>query len=306
MNALSDIKIRPLRPTFAAELIGLDISKPLDPPTVAAVREVITQHGVVVMPGQAITDEQQMAFAEYFGCLERYSLSYRSNQKLRLKYPEMVDVSNLDPESGKPQDRAHRLRMINIGNRLWHIDSSFRLPAGALSMLHAHTIPPKDGQTEFSDLRSAYESLPSATKDQIENLEAEHSLIYSRAMMGFDGFAPEEKAALPPVRQPVVRVHPWSGQKALYLGSHASHIPGMPVPEGRVLIMNLNEHAAQRVFVYRHEWRVGDLVIWDNRCTMHRALAYDESYPRDMRRVTTSDINEVAHKSAQSTSAAFS
>jgi alpha-ketoglutarate-dependent 2,4-dichlorophenoxyacetate dioxygenase len=157
-------------------------------------------------------------------------------------------------------------------------------------MLYAYTIPPADGETEFCDTRAAYDALSDRMKKEIESLEAEHSLIYSRAMMGFTDFSPEERAALGGVRHPVVRVHPISGRKAIYLGSHASHIIGMPVPEGRVLVMNLNEHASQRAFVYRHSWREGDLVVWDNRSVMHRALPYDESYPRDMRRVTTSNV----------------
>lgn len=286
----AEIELKPLHPVFAAEVLGVDVSKPLADDVVSVLRETSARYGVLVFPGQTITNEQQMAFASQFGPLERYSLSHRRGQQLRLKHPEMVDVSNLDPESGKVQDRAHRLRMINIGNRLWHCDSSFYHPCGALSMLYAHTIPPEDGETEFCDTRAAYDALPEKMKQTIEGLEAEHSLIYSRAMMGFTDFSQEERDALGGVRHPVVRVHPVSGRKAIYLGTHASHIVGMPVPEGRVLILNLNEHASQRAFVYRHAWRRGDLVVWDNRCTMHRALPYDESYERDMRRVTTSNV----------------
>jgi alpha-ketoglutarate-dependent 2,4-dichlorophenoxyacetate dioxygenase len=286
----AEIELKPLHPVFAAEVLGVDVSKPLADDVVSVLREASARYGVLVFPGQTITNEQQMAFASQFGPLERYSLSHRRGQQLRLKHPEMVDVSNLDPESGKVQDRAHRLRMINIGNRLWHCDSSFYHPCGALSMLYAHTIPPEDGETEFCDTRAAYDALPEKMKQTIEGLEAEHSLIYSRAMMGFTDFSQEERDALGGVRHPVVRVHPVSGRKAIYLGTHASHIVGMPVPEGRVLILNLNEHASQRAFVYRHAWRRGDLVVWDNRCTMHRALPYDESYERDMRRVTTSNV----------------
>jgi alpha-ketoglutarate-dependent 2,4-dichlorophenoxyacetate dioxygenase len=286
----ANIEFKPLHPLFAAEVSGVDVSKPLSDAEVAVLRNASAQYAVLVFPQQTITNEQQMAFAGHFGPLERYSLSYRQGQQLRLKHPEMVDVSNLDPASGKPQDREHRLRMINIGNRLWHCDSSFYNPCGALSMLYAYTIPPADGETEFCDTRAAYDALSDRMKKEIESLEAEHSLIYSRAMMGFTDFSPEERAALGGVRHPVVRVHPISGRKAIYLGSHASHIIGMPVPEGRVLVMNLNEHASQRAFVYRHSWREGDLVVWDNRSVMHRALPYDESYPRDMRRVTTSNV----------------
>ena len=288
--SVAEIELKPLHPVFAAEVFGVDVSKPLAEDEISVLKQASARYGVLVFPGQTITNEQQMAFAGQFGPLERYSLSHRRGQQLRLKHPEMVDVSNLDPESGKVQDRAHRLRMINIGNRLWHCDSSFYHPCGALSMLYAHTIPPEDGETEFCDTRAAYDALPEKMKRTIEGLEAEHSLIYSRAMMGFTDFSQEERDALGGVRHPVVRVHPVSGRKAIYLGTHASHIVGMPVPEGRVLILNLNEHASQRAFVYRHTWRRGDLVVWDNRCTMHRALPYDESYERDMRRVTTSNV----------------
>jgi alpha-ketoglutarate-dependent 2,4-dichlorophenoxyacetate dioxygenase len=290
MSGNTNIAFKPLHPLFATEVTGVDVSKPLSQAEVEVLRNASAQYAVLVFPGQTITNEEQMAFASHFGPLERYSLSHRKGQELRLKHPEMVDVSNLDPVSGKPQDREHRLRMINIGNRLWHCDSSFYNPCGALSMLYAYTIPPEDGETEFCDTRAAYDALPEKMKKAIEGLEAEHSLIYSRAMMGFTDFAPEERAALGGVRHPVVRVHPVSGRKAIYLGSHASHIVGVPVPEGRVLIWNLIEHASQRAFVYRHTWRRGDLVVWDNRSTMHRALPYDESYPRDMRRVTTSNV----------------
>lgn len=286
----TNIEFKPLHPLFAAEVTGVDVGKPLSQAEAEVLRRASAEYAVLVFPGQTITNEQQMEFAKNFGPLERYSLSHRKGQELRLKHPEMVDVSNLDPVSGKPQDREHRLRMINIGNRLWHCDSSFYNPCGAVSMLYAHTIPPEDGETEFCDTRAAYDALSEKMKKAIDRLEAEHSLIYSRAMMGFTDFAPEERAALGGVRHPVVRVHPVTGRKAIYLGSHASHIVGMPVPEGRVLIWNLIEHASQRAFVYRHTWRRGDLVAWDNRSTMHRALPYDESYPRDMRRVTTSNV----------------
>jgi alpha-ketoglutarate-dependent 2,4-dichlorophenoxyacetate dioxygenase len=206
----------------------------------------------------------------------------------------MVDVSNIDAETGRVQDKLARHRMINLGNRMWHTDSSFRLPSGALSMLYAHVVPQNGGDTEFADMRSAYAALPEAQKQAIAGLKAEHWLMHSRAVLGFTDFTEEERAALPPVTQDVVRTHPRSGDKALYLGAHASRIVDLPVPEGRVLLMELTEFATQRQFIYTHQWRVGDLVIWDNRVTMHRALPFDESEIRDLRRVTTSDVESLA------------
>jgi alpha-ketoglutarate-dependent 2,4-dichlorophenoxyacetate dioxygenase len=283
---------------FAAELHGIDISEPLAPDVVGAVHEAIDRYGVVVFRGQTLQDEQQMRFAAQFGPLERYSLSYRADRKLRLKHVEMVDVSNIDAQTGAVQDRAARNRMINLGNRLWHTDSSFRIPSGALSMLYAHAVPHDGGDTEFADMRSAYAALPDARRQALNGLKAEHWLMHSRAVLGFTDFTEEERAALPPVIQAIVRTHPRSGDKAFYLGAHASHIVGMPVPEGRVMLMELTEFATQRRFIHTHQWRVGDLVIWDNRVTLHRALPFDESEVRDLRRVTTADVESLAQAAA--------
>jgi alpha-ketoglutarate-dependent 2,4-dichlorophenoxyacetate dioxygenase len=283
------VRVEQVHPLFVAEARGVDVSRPLDAATAAALQDAIDRYAVLVIRGQMLVDDQQIRFAQHFGEPERYVLSYRKNIKLRLEKPEMVDVSNLDAATAKPLQGDARHRMVNLGNRLWHTDSSFRLPCGGLSMLYAHAVPPAGGETEFADLRAAYEALPAATKERIDGLEAEHSLMHSRALLGFTDFAPEEHAALPPVRQPLVRVHPRTGRKALYLAAHASRIIDMPVAEGRLLLMELTEHATQRQFVYRHVWRVGDLVIWDNRCTMHRGMPFDEGFARDLRRVTTKD-----------------
>jgi alpha-ketoglutarate-dependent 2,4-dichlorophenoxyacetate dioxygenase len=288
------LHVEPAQKNFVAELRGINISEPLPPDVVRAVHEAIDRYGVVVFRSQKLDDEQQMRFAEQFGPLERYSLSYRADRKLRLAHREMVDVSNIDAHTGNIQDKSARHRMINLGNRMWHTDSSFRIPSGALSMLYAHVVPRNGGDTEFSDMRSAYAALPEARKKAIVGLKAEHWLMHSRAVLGFTDFTEEERAALPPVTQDIVRTHPRSGNKALYLGSHASHIIGLPVPEGRVMLMELTEFATQRQFVYTHHWEVGDLVIWDNRVTVHRALPFDETEVRDLRRVTTSDVEPLA------------
>lgn len=283
------IKFTRLHPLFVGEVQGLDISRPHDTATVDALRQAIDDHAVLVFRSQQLSDAQQIQFARHLGEPERYALSYRNNIKLRLSSPEMVDVSNLDVDSGKPLSGNARHRMVNLGNRLWHSDSSFRLPCGGLSMLFAHAVPPSGGETEFADARAAYDELPAAMREKIAKLQAEHSLMHSRDKLGFTDFAPEERAALPPVLQPLIRSFGRSGRKSLYLGSHASHIIGMPIPEGRLMLLDLLEHATQRKFVYRHQWRVGDMVLWNNRCTLHRGMPYDETYARDLRRVTTKD-----------------
>jgi alpha-ketoglutarate-dependent 2,4-dichlorophenoxyacetate dioxygenase len=196
----------------------------------------------------------------------------------------------MDPES--------RRRLDWLANRLWHTDASFRAVPGALSMLYAHVVPAEGGDTEFADLRAAWDALPEAMQEMIEPLVAEHSIFHSRALIGFTDFTDEERAAMPPVPQRLVRRHPGSGRKMLYLASHASHIIGWPVPDGMLLLRELIEHATQPEFVYRHAWRQGDLVIWDNRCTMHRGRAYDETQPRDLRRITTQDTASTLNQAA--------
>jgi alpha-ketoglutarate-dependent 2,4-dichlorophenoxyacetate dioxygenase len=282
------LTLRPLHPTFAAEINAVDVARALDVETLECIARAIDEYGVVILREQAMTNEQQIAFAEQFGPIEPSVTRFRSDARQRIAQREIVDVSNLN-EHGKPRSVDDRLRMLLLGNRLWHTDSSFRAVPGALSMLLSRTIPPEGGETEFSDNRTAYDTLPASVRQRIDGLTAEHSLMHSRAQLGFTDFAPEERAALPPVQHPVVRQSPAHGRKALYIGSHASHLIGLPVPEGRMVLRDLLDHATQREFVYVHQWRVGDLVIWDNRCTMHRGKAYDESYPRDLRRVTTSD-----------------
>ena len=284
------LPVRELHPGFAAEVLGLDLTQSFPDETVAELQDAMDRHGVLVFRGQHLDDHTQIAFARLFGPPERYVLSYRPGIKLRLALPEMVDVSNLDAATGAPQGRDARHRMVNLGNRLWHTDSSFKQVRGALSMLFAHAVPPEGGETEFGDARAGYDRLPVAVKSQIETLTAQHSLMHSRARLGFSDFSPEEHAALPPSVHPLVSVNPRTGRKSIYVASHASHVVDMPVPEGRLLIADLIEAATKPDLVYRHAWRVGDLVVWDNRCTLHRGLAFDESYPRDLRRVTTSDV----------------
>jgi alpha-ketoglutarate-dependent 2,4-dichlorophenoxyacetate dioxygenase len=293
------LSVRPLHPRFVGEVGGVDIGRPLDTATVAALWQAIDRYAVLVFRGQMLDDERQMDFARQFGELE-LPRSGRADVKRRLR-PEMSDISNLD-EQGQLRRRDDARRFDQLGNRLWHTDGSFRRIPAALSMLYAHRVPRPgplgDGETEFADLRAAYDTLPAATKAEIADLVALHDIAWSRAQLGFTELLFGEKDVLPPVPQRLVRVHPGSKRKTLYLAAHASEIVGWPLPDGRLLLRDLIEHATRPEFVYRHAWREGDLVIWDNRCTMHRGRAFDEREVRDLRRVTTRDISSTLDQTA--------
>jgi len=285
------LSIRQLHPLFAAEVTGIDVGRPLDAETVSALTDAIDRHAVLVLPRQQLDDERQMAFAGNFGELE-LPRSGRADVARRLR-PEMSDISNLD-EAGRLRRRDDPRRFDQLGNRLWHTDGSFRRVPAMLSMLYAHRVPGPsplgDGDTEFADLRAAYDALSAATRSEIGCLVAMHDIAWSRAQLGFTDLLFGEKNVLPPVPQRLVRTHPGSGRKTLYVAAHASEIVGWPLPDGRLLLRELIEHATSRDFVYRHRWREGDLVIWDNRCTMHRGRHFDETRVRDLRRVTIRDI----------------
>jgi len=285
------LTVRQLHPLFAAEVSGVDAGGPIDAATFAALNAAIDRHAVLVLRDQQLDDERQIAFARNFGELE-LPRSGAANVKRRLPLA-VADISNLDEES-RVRGRDDPRRFDQLGNRLWHTDGSFRRVPAALSMLYAHRVPghsPKgNGETEFADMRAAYDALSEQMKEDIADLVALHDIAWSRGQLGFENLLFGEKNVLPPVPQRVVRTHPGSKRKVLYVAAHAAEIVGMPVPEGRLLLRELIEHATQREFVYRHDWRVGDLVIWDNRATMHRGRHYDESRVRDLRRVTTRDV----------------
>jgi alpha-ketoglutarate-dependent 2,4-dichlorophenoxyacetate dioxygenase len=279
------VSIRQIHPVFVGEVSGADLSKPLSKADVAAIDAGMDRYAVLVFRDQRITDDQQMAFTQNFGAIENAKGgNITKADEYRLKQG-MVDVSNLDKE-GKPFARDDRRRMFNLGNRLWHSDSSFRATPAKYSILSARTVATGGGNTEFADMRAAYDTLDDATRATIEDLVCEHSLIYSRGSMGFTELTADERAMMKPVRQRLVRTHPVTGRKSLYLSSHAGTIIGWPVPEARDFLRDLNEHATQRELVYIHRWRQYDLVIWDNRQTMHRVRRFDESQARDMRRTT--------------------
>ncbi len=282
------VTVQPITASFAAEVGDVDLAH-ISTDDLAAVRAAFTKYAVLVFPDQTFDDDSQLDFARHFGPLETTVFKARKDHQLRL-HENMADVGNLDAEN-RILETNDRQRLYNLGNRLWHTDSSFkRLPAYC-SMLHARSIPPIGGQTEFADMRAAYDALPEATKQKISGLVAYHSLMTSRAKLGFSDFDENERQAFEPVPQVLARKLPDSDRMSLYVASHAGAIRGMADEEARKLIEELIAHATQRQFVHQHRWRVKDLVIWDDRCTMHRGMEFDDQkYARDMRRATVSDV----------------
>ena len=284
-SASMTISIHPLRPDFAGEVLSANLRAPLSRQDVAAIDAGMDRFGVLVFRDQRLTDDDQITFTKNFGPIENaQGGNITKGDEYRLK-EGMIDVSNLD-QNGQPFDRNDRRRMFNLGNRLWHSDSSYRAIPAKYSILAAHVVADRGGNTEFADMRAAYDALDADMQATIADLICEHSLMYSRGSMGFTELTEAERATFEPVRQRLVRTHPVTGRKSLYLSAHIGSIVGWPVPEARDLIRDLTEHATQRDFVYAHAWRQFDLVIWDNRQTMHRVRRFDESQPRDMRRTT--------------------
>jgi alpha-ketoglutarate-dependent 2,4-dichlorophenoxyacetate dioxygenase len=278
------VSIRQLHPVFMGEVSGVDLRQTLTRDEVAAIEAGMDRYAVLVFHGQTITDEQQIAFSRNFGEIENsYGGNVTRPGQKRLN-PLMNDVSNLG-EDNRPLARDDRRRLFNLGNQLWHSDSSFRAVPAKYSLLSGRVVVEKGGNTQFADMRAAYDALDPETKALVEDLVCEHSLIYSRGQLGFE-VTEEERVLFRPVRQRLVRTHPVTGRKSLYLASHAGTIVGWPVPEARALLRDLIEHATQPQFVHSHKWRQYDLVMWDNRQTMHRVRRFDEKLVRDMRRTT--------------------
>jgi len=283
------IHVSPITPGFAAEIGDVDLSQPFDAATVEAISQAFWAYGVLVFPEQRLTPEQHLRFARLFGPHETSIGVYRADSPLRVR-PEIADVSNLNTHD-QIWDANSRLRMFQLGNRLWHTDSSFKRVPALASLLYARSIAPVGGHTEFADLRAAWDALPEATRRRARGRIVEHSIFNSRAKLGFTNFSDEERRMMPPVPQVLVRTLPQSGRESLYLASHAGRVLGMPDDEGRALLDALVEHATQRQFVYTHRWRVHDLVMWDNRCTMHRGTEFDDlRWRRDVQRATVSDV----------------
>lgn len=294
------ITVTPLHSHIGAEVSGVDASVPPDEVTLAALWRAIDAHCVVVLHHQRVTDAQLKEFAGRFGPLE-IGRGALQGGKRRLAIPEIGDISNLDIENNI-RARDDRRRLDSLGNRLWHTDASYMPVPVVLGMLFAVAVPPGsplgDGETEFADMRAAYDALDDRMKALCEPLVIEHDIFWSRGQIGFTEFAPGEREKYPASPQRLVRRHPGSGRKTLYLSAHASHVVDWPVADGRLLLQDLNTHATQRPFVYSHKWQTGDIVIWDNRCTMHRGRPHDENAPRDLRRATTLDVGSTLDEAA--------
>jgi alpha-ketoglutarate-dependent 2,4-dichlorophenoxyacetate dioxygenase len=299
-GAIMSIAIRPIGESFAAEIAGLDLSRPIDDDEVAAIWGANDEYAVLVFRDQSLSDVQLHDFAARFGPLEIGRGALQPGRR-RLSIPQIGDISNLDVDN-KVRDLHDRRRLDSLGNRLWHTDASYMPVPVVLGMLHAVALPPPspfgNGETEFADMRAAYDALPEATKTAINDLVVEHDIFWSRAMVGFTDFPQAEKDKYPPSPQRLVRTHPGSKRKTLYLSAHGSHVAGWPVADGRLLLLDLTAHATQERFVYSHKWQLGDLVIWDNRCTMHRGRPHDETRPRDLRRATTLDVGSTLSEAA--------
>ena len=293
------LAIRQLQKHFVGEVSGLDLRVPLTKQQAREVEAAMDKYAVLVFHDQDLTDEQQLAFALNFGEREHARGGTVVKKEDYRLTSGLNDVSNLGKD-GKPLARDSRAALFNLGNWLWHSDSSFRPIPAKFSLLSARVVNPKGGNTEFADMRAAYDSLDDEMKAEIEDMICEHSLMYSRGSLGFLDYSDEEKEMFKPVLQRLVRTHPAHGRKSLYLSSHAGAIKGMSVPEGRLLLRDLNEHATQPEFVYVHKWKLHDLVMWDNRQTMHRVRRYDQSQPRDMRRATVAGTEPtVAQQAAE-------
>ena len=281
--------VSPVNEDFAAEIGDVDLSKPLSDADGAAITAAFDRYSVLIFPDQNFSTDQHLDFARHFGPLETTIHAVRSDAKLRVR-AEIADVSNLDA-GNEIWGKESRKRMFEMGNRMWHTDSSFREVPAKASLLYSRSIPPVGGHTEFADMRAAYDVLSDDMKQRLRGLVAEHAIMYSRRKLGFNDFSDEENQTLPPVPQVLVRRHAGSGRMGLYLASHAGRIFGMKEGEGQALLKQLIDHATQRQFVYTHRWRLHDLVMWDNRCTMHRGKGYDDlRWPRDMQRATVSDV----------------
>jgi len=294
------LSIRPIdpvsRPFFGGVASGIDITQPLTRDQAAEIEKGMDEFGVMVFHDQRLSDETQMAFSRNFGELELASHNLRESKEQRLG-AHINDISNLDANNNVLA-RDNRRRLFSLGTRLWHSDSSFKVVPAKYSLLSARVIPSKGGNTEFADMRAAYDALDNETKAECEGLVCEHSQLFSRAQIGFGDFTEDERRQFAPVQQRLIRRHPSTGRKSLYLASHAGTIVGWPVPEARAFLRDLIEHATQRKFVYSHEWKQFDLVIWDNQATMHRARPFDATQPRDMHRTTVAGTRSTMAEAA--------
>ena len=287
------LTFRKLQHHFVAEVSQVDLRQVHDGETLARIRAGMDEYAVLVFRDQPFADDEQIAFAQRLDGQLHSKTGISALRKNRLGNEALGDISNLD-ENGEIMKSDDRRRMYGLGNRLWHTDASFQDPPGRYSMLSARIVPPVGAETEFADMRAAYDALSAETKAQLEGLRVHHSIAHSRQTLGFE-FSKDEQEVLKGAIHPLIRTIPRSHRRSLYIASHASRVIDWPVPEGRLLLRDLMEHATQMEFVYLHSWRVGDLVIWDNRATMHRGRPFDDAkFRRELRRVTTLDIEQPA------------
>ena len=277
-------QVTPLHDALGVEISGITLAQAVEPKMFDKVYEAFLDYELILFRDVDLPPATQVAFARAFGEVQIHVM----NQYHGAEHPEIYKLSNVDAQ-GRPNGKHP-----DKGTMYWHTDGSWRERTGQATMMYSEVVPPVGGETEFADLRAAHDALPPAMKEKIDSLVAEHSIFYSRGQLGHTDYTEAERAALPSAHHRLVRVHPGSRRKTLYMGAHASHIVGWPMPDGRLLLRDLMEHATQREFVHRHSWLPGDLVIWDNRCTLHRGRPYDDAaHPRDLRRVTTRDPGSV-------------
>ncbi len=284
------LKLKPLHSVFGAEASGIDLAAPLIESDVRAINAAMNEYAVLVFRGQPISSQQQVNFATAFGPLD-IGLKRVFKRAERLEDERLIDISNVDAQ-GNVARRDSPKNLSNFANQLWHSDSSFMRPRAAYSMLHCVVKPSWGGDTEFADLRNAYDTLDERTREEIQELEAEHFALHTRVLLGDDAYTDEQKKEIPPAVWPLVDTHPGSGRKVLFVGVHARQVIGWPTAESRMFLHDLLEHATQRGNVYTHKWQVGDLVIWDNRSTLHRGRRYDVTERRELRRTTINDTAE--------------
>jgi alpha-ketoglutarate-dependent 2,4-dichlorophenoxyacetate dioxygenase len=284
------IAARQLHPLFFGEITGVDFARPPDADTIRQIVGFSDHYGVVAFPETGLDDHRHVAWSRMLGPLEQAPRFLGSpSAERRLKLPELFEAGNIDAH-GKITGADNRGRMFARGNKLWHTDSSFNPTLSKYSLLLAYVVPPDHADTEFADMRAAYDALPQTTKAEIENLVVVHDMWRSRQLAGFPDVTEEQRREKPPSRHHLVHTHPGSKRKALFMGAHASHIEGRPIEEGRRLLRELMEFATQGRFVHRYRWKVGDLVMWDNRVSLHRATPFDDfAHKRDMRRTTVID-----------------
>lgn len=286
------LTLAPLHPLFAARATGLDLRAPLSEADMQGIRQAMDQYAVLVWPGQLMNPEQHLQFAQQFGTLD-IGLKKVFQRKERLPHEALIDISNLDT-AGQVASREHPKNLSNYANQLWHSDSSFQNPRASYSMLNAVVLPSWGGDTEFADLRAGWDALPEAMQRELTGLSGEHYALHSRLMLGDESYTAEQLAAIAPVHWPLVQTHAGSGRKHLFLGAHVRGIQGWSTPEARLLIADLMEHVTQPRFVYTHAWQVGDLVMWDNRCTLHRGRRFDIREHRELRRTTLLDLENAS------------